>query len=176
MRMELLQKTAFFIMNSKDSKGGIGKLKENEWRKRPLTMGYGSLLWNNVSITSAWNMCYNLHANSKVFLFFFWQDKPHLLSILYSCTSYFPGPTVPFKVKQIKRLCQPSHECGNTVTSLRFFNTYSSIPASRVTVGIYIMSERALGLNWWYKCKKILFGHDSMCLNVLSQNSFITVI
>ena len=30
MRMELLQKTAFFIMNSKDSKGGIGKLKENE--------------------------------------------------------------------------------------------------------------------------------------------------
>ena len=41
------------VRHSKDSKEAVGKLKEKKWRKGLLPIGYGSILWCNVHITSA---------------------------------------------------------------------------------------------------------------------------
>ena len=35
------------------SKEAVGKMRENKWQKGPLAIGYGSLVWCNVSITFA---------------------------------------------------------------------------------------------------------------------------
>ena len=56
--------SGIILQNSKDSKEGVGKLKQTKWTIGPLAVGYDLLLWCNVGITSARNEALRLHDNS----------------------------------------------------------------------------------------------------------------
>ena len=53
------------VRHSKDFKEAVGKLKEKKWSKEPLAIGYGSILWHSVSITSARAKALHLHNNNN---------------------------------------------------------------------------------------------------------------
>ena len=65
------------VRHSQDSKKAVGQLKEKKWHKGPLAIGYGSLLWCNVGITSAGAKAFQLYYYYYLLIFYL------LLLLLY---------------------------------------------------------------------------------------------